>query len=90
MSLRTATAGHARCLEYCLFEHMVAMSAVQCELQTERQRVVLSEASKTLQQLAAGGTHDFNISLDVKDREHALTCRCNGQAATLTKILVNS
>ena len=47
--------------------------------------MVLSEASKTLQQLAAGGTHDFNVSLDVKDREHALTCRCDFQAATLTQ-----
>mmetsp|Transcript_3812 Transcript_3812/g.10967 ORF Transcript_3812/g.10967 Transcript_3812/m.10967 type:complete len:387 (+) Transcript_3812:335-1495(+) len=48
--------------------------SVKCEYQTERHKVMLSDSSKTLPQLASGGTHDFNVTVDVKEYEHALTC----------------
>ena len=43
-------------------------SATQAELQTERQKVVLTDNSKSaIQLLPAGGRHDFIIEHDIKE-----------------------
>eukprot|EP00270_Netrium_digitus_P010916 TRINITY_DN3424_c0_g1_i1.p1 TRINITY_DN3424_c0_g1~~TRINITY_DN3424_c0_g1_i1.p1 ORF type:complete len:393 (-),score=66.37 TRINITY_DN3424_c0_g1_i1:157-1260(-) len=57
-------------------EHDVTHVVIKAELQTERQRIVLSDNMKTpLEALPAGGRYDFIVEHDIKELgAHTLVC----------------
>ena len=61
----------------------VSTAGLQCELQTDRQRLMLHDtSSKPLRRLAASEGYDFLVRHDVKEpHDHVLTFRCPFVAA---------
>ena len=74
---------HTQFLQLCSMQprmhHVISQTVLflQCELQTSRHRLTLSDCSaKPLAQLAANEYHDFLLQHDVKEpNDHVLTCR---------------
>jgi Protein of unknown function (DUF974) len=68
----------AWCCAVSVISDAVSICGLQCELKTDRQRLMLHDtSSKPLTRLAASEGYDFLLRHDVKEpNDHVLTFRC--------------